>query len=445
MDGGVGDEEGEPYPLVTTTAKNVVGNLTRNLKKYVSEGGSRRKAILATSQELTPQKKKNLYKRANELGFTLVNIHDKTDIALRLYRRPEWCRELLGLTGNPPPLSVVPKSTRPSFEQPVVGRNETLAWLQGLSGDAVLSGQPGSGKTFLLQKLVLEEDFGLFVVSSARAEIAAGIRAQQPKTIIVDDAHVAEELVKDLIQIRADLGAIFTILATSWPGDASRVAELLSLPAAHIHQLELLTREQMVEVVRGAGIYGPRELIRVLVDQSEGRPGLASTLVHLCLIDGVQDVVRGDALGRTFVGAFERLVGKQVKQLLAAHAVGGNRGLPMSVVARALGIPILDAQQMLVKLAAGGVLEESGENLSVRPPSLRAVLLRDVFFSGATSLPFEVIMGLLNQAPSLPDAAESIFAAKARGASVPFSLLTNLVEQTNQWKPFAWSGPDAVT
>ncbi|MBN1618482.1 hypothetical protein JW887_04015, partial [Candidatus Dojkabacteria bacterium] len=98
MDGAVADGQGEPFPLVTTTSKNVIGNLTRNLTSYLEHGGTRRKVILTTSQELTPKKQRNLYKRAAELGFTLLNIHEQATMANLLYRSPEWCKELLNLT-----------------------------------------------------------------------------------------------------------------------------------------------------------------------------------------------------------------------------------------------------------------------------------------------------------------------------------------------------------
>src|SRR5687768_16775006 len=55
MDGAVPDGEGLAYPLVITTGKSVIGNLKKNLSKYVSDGRTRRKVLAATSQKLTPQ------------------------------------------------------------------------------------------------------------------------------------------------------------------------------------------------------------------------------------------------------------------------------------------------------------------------------------------------------------------------------------------------------
>ena len=60
MDGAVADGDGTAFPLICTTGENVIGNLTRSLASYVKNGGSRRRAILATSQELTPRRRQNL-------------------------------------------------------------------------------------------------------------------------------------------------------------------------------------------------------------------------------------------------------------------------------------------------------------------------------------------------------------------------------------------------
>ena len=60
MDGAIADGQGPPYPLVTTTSEDVIGNLTTNLGTYSREGGKRRKAVLATSRALTPRRM-NLY------------------------------------------------------------------------------------------------------------------------------------------------------------------------------------------------------------------------------------------------------------------------------------------------------------------------------------------------------------------------------------------------
>ena len=244
MDGAIADLSGVPFPLVTTTSSDAIGNLTRNLNSYVKYGGERRNVVFATSRDLTPRRKRNLEKRAHELGFTLIQTHDQTAIADLLYRDLRWCRELLGLTGTPPALSRIPLTVRPMISQVLIGREESLDWLQSQTSDCLLTGQPGSGKTFLLRQLALDAH-GLFLVSDNREEIANAIRAQDPQLIMVDDADIYPDSLTSLRQLREELGANFIILAACWEGRRAVVTERLNITSTRIHMLDLLEREQI--------------------------------------------------------------------------------------------------------------------------------------------------------------------------------------------------------
>jgi hypothetical protein len=440
MDGAIADGEGEPFPLVVTTGKIVIENLTTNLKTYLRNNRPRRKVVLATSQQLTPRKKSNLIQRATELGFTLIQIHDRTDIASLLYRNPKWCRELLNLTGDPPALSLFPRSERPLLPNAIIGRTADLAWLRETTGDRLLVGQPGSGKTFLLHQFA-REGRGLFAATSDRSAIAAGIREQQPAVIIVDDAQGKRELLRELWHLRIELGAKFEILASCWPSEQPSMATSLGLPKARIRQLDLLTRDEIVEVIKASGLFGPNRLVREIVDQAEGRPGLATTLTHLCLHGGVAEVAGGDALSVSFMSALTDLIGVHTRDTLAAFAVGGDSGMEMNVIARALGLSQTAVRHVVQTCKANGViLEIHSQRLSVRPRALRFALVRDVFFTGATSLPIEQ---LLAQAPDPTEAALTLIGAKARGADISASFMLGFLEQAGSgraWVDYAWLG-----
>jgi hypothetical protein len=437
MDGAVADAQGEPFPIITTAGDDVIGNLARNLNTYVRDGGQRRKAILATSQKLTPRRRQNLLKRARELGFTLLQIHDQDDFAHRLYHSSKWCRELLGLTGDPAPLSRIPRSERVFVELPLIGRDNELTWLRETSGDRLLVGQPGTGKTFLLRHFA---DLGeaLFVNTRDRGAIAEGIRDQQPAAIIVDDAQLYRDVITNLKQLRNEIGAKFDIVACCWPGDERSIAAVLNVPAAQIHSLELLPRDTIVQIIQAAGIIGPNRLVREIVDQAEGRPGLAVTLVHLCLQGDVRPVLLGEALA----GSLRDLDNRAIA-ILACFSIGGDAGMERIAIANALGIPDLEVREVVTRIGPGGIVREVDDRyLAVRPPALREVLVRDVFFRGPNSLDFN---SPISRAPSLDQVVVTLIGARRRDASIPDQLLTQLLDRCNSpqaWQDYAWLGRD---
>jgi hypothetical protein len=444
MDGAVADGEAEAFPLVCTIREDVIGNLTASLDSHVSRGYQARKVVLATSRPLTQRKRKNLENRAREKGFLLVQVFDQAALADRLYYSPAWCRELLNLAGAPPALSAIPRTARPLLSGEIIGREADTGWLRALDGDALLVGQPGSGKTCLLHRLAVE-GWGLFAVSDDRAGIADALREQRPGVVAVDDAHVSPDLLLSLRQVRAETGIPFAILATSWPGEADAVAEALGVPAGRVRALDLLDRDQMVQVVRGAGVYGPDELVRHLVDQSEGRPGLAVTLAHLCLQGGIRDVVTGTALSRSVRVTFERLVGRAAHEILAALSVGGRGGIAMADAARELDLPVIEFRRAVAGLTAGGVVREAADGaIAVAPSALRHALLRDVFFSGPARLPAGMYRSIAACAPDRTEAARTIVGASACGGGVPDDLLVSSLADagsSSAWAEYAALGP----
>lgn len=443
MDGAIADGRGLPFPLVCTTSKNVIGNLTKNLKSYLDSGGTRREAVLATTYKLTPRQRRNLEARARELGFILVQIYAQEAIADRLYYNQRWCLDLLNLTGDPSPISIVPRTARPLLGETLIGRENDITWVNDIKGDRLLVGQPGSGKTFLLH-LFAKHGGGLFIIRRELAAIASAIRTQNPKALIVDDAHLFPDFLPELRQLREQIGASFEIIATSWPGARVKVAEDLNLPTSHIHQLELLTRDEIVEIIKSSGIQGPVELIREIVNQAQGRPGLAVTLSYLCLNGDIQKVALGDALRGSMLATFEPLVGKKASVILAAFSLGGDSGMSMKAVADALQESEIDIHCIVTELASGGVTTEISRTntLSVNPAALRFGLVRDIFFRGPTSLDSTQ---LIESAPNLKEVAFTLIGAKARGAHIPPDQLLMILENTQSdevWEAYAWLGQE---
>jgi hypothetical protein len=442
MDGAISDVEGVAFPLVTTTQEDVIGNLTKNLNSYLQSGGTRRKIVLATSQELTPKRRRNLEERASELGFTLIQVYPQEALADLLYRSPEWCLELLGLTGQPPALSVIPFTSRPQIVELLIGRERDLDWIRSTDGDLLLVGQPGSGKTFLMYTFVKQNE-GLFLINNDPTLVAQSIRAQNPNAIIIDDAHIDISRLNILRQLRTQIGAGFRIIATCWPGHKDNILYNMQIPTSSARELEPLTRDQIVELIKSTGIAGPVELIRELVNQAEGRPGLAATLCHLCLKGDVRQIALGDALSRDIRTTFEPLLGKEATAIIAAFSLGGDKGMSMETVATQYELSLVNVQQIATGLAAGGVLTDVGQNrLAVRPPSLRYALIRDVFFCGATSFPYSE---LVNQSPDVAETALTLIGTRAHGAAVPNNLLIEMVNRADSdkvWEHYSYLGPN---
>ena len=424
-DGETSTLEGGSLFLVTTIG-DPSANLRKNLRSHRASARDGRLCLLATRHVLNASARSQLERLAVRLGYRLLRVHDGADFADRLYQSPQWCRALLQLTGSPPALATLPITHRPFVQAELIGRADDLDWLRSQRNDALLVGQPGSGKTFLLSTWARENN-GLFVRTKNPTLIAEGLRSQKPSAIILDDAHLDPEFVVTLRQIRSDLGAEFQIVANAWPGDADLLRRNLQLTKSEIHVLGLLPRDKIVEVVRQAGIVGPTELVREIVTQAHGRPGLAVTLTHLCLRNGGLEVVLGEELAREVTTTFGRLLGEKTVPLLATFALGGRVGMRPSDVAATLGMNSLELQTAASRLAAGGVVEQRGEYLRVLPEPLRFALVRDIFFTKPSTLPVEALLAV---APDADATTRVLIFAKGRGAALPPDLLKTRILQS---------------
>jgi hypothetical protein len=438
MDGSIPDGYREPYPLVCTISDRVERNLGQSLDAFLQRGLTSRKVALATSQALTPAKRRELHQIAREKGFTLTQIIDRDGVASLLYRHPAWRRVLIELPGHTSALSVIPLTRRPLMDLKPIGRDADMQWLRETKGDRILSGEPGSGKTFLLHHLMLNGWDALFLTESDEGRISDAMREQAPKVIVVDDAHATPEVLVRLRRLREEVGSHFDLLAVTWEGAKDQVGEALGgIPRARTHQLELLTRNEILEVVRQAGVEASDAVLRELVSQAANKPGLAVTIATLWKQGAWQEILDGTVLRRTLLTLFQDLVGQDTTPLLASFSLGGDAGMELGSAAEFLGLNRSQAWRLANGLAAGGVLSSLGASrLAVRPEVLRSALLRAVFFpdSGA-ALDYSQ---LLEKAPDRARAIESVVTARLYGARVTDQHLRELVASINSRK--AWQG-----
>ena len=245
--------------------------------------------------------------------------------------------------------------------------------------------------------------------------------------------------------MRKELGAEFSIIGSCWPSDTDRISEILTLPSSKIRSLDLLTRDDIVKVVNGVGLVGPIHLIRELVDQAVGLPGLAVTLTRLCLFGDVPKVFSGEALLQSLTQIFPKEDVYRVKLILAAFALGGESGMSVKIVADYLGLRPIEVNELLSTIAPAGVIQQNGrQDISVRPHAFRHALVDSMFFQNKINgLPS--ISLLINQSPNIAETARTLVGVKARGGNVPFDILIDVLERAESekaWLEFAWLGRD---
>ncbi|MBZ0113808.1 MAG: hypothetical protein K8J08_15190 [Thermoanaerobaculia bacterium] len=429
MDGAIPDGDGQAFPLVCTISTDVIGNLSKSLNSHRLKYPKANKVVVATTQSLTPQRRRNLEVRARELGFTPVQIFDRGAIASLLYRNPKWRLELLGVAGDLPALSILPPGSRPIEELELVGRDQDLKWLETSSGDRVVVGQPGSGKSYLLYRLARDKNWGLFASTNSVNAILDGWRELKPCRIIVDDAHGRQGLITDLVRGRAETGASFEIIATTWPRAEPAIrSEFGGMKDSAVRKLELLTRDEILAIYETLGVQLDDDSMRWLVDQAANKPGLAVLLGRALLQGNWKSVIQGDALREYLVGRFEVLHGTDETAKLATIALGGHRGMAMPSLARCLGMDLERVRDSCIGLAAGGVLNESPDGaLVVWPLPLRLNLIAKNFLGPpALNLPLQES---LHHTVSPESAVEAlVLAADLPGTSPEASVLRDLVK-----------------
>ena len=463
FDGAVADGGGqEPFPLIVTTAKDLTGNLRRSLRRAQRKRATLDRTLFATSRRVTPRMRQKLEAAAGELGVKLLQIYEQDWFAQRLYAEATWCQRLLQLTGRPRALSPFPVTQRPILGDRILGRERETRWLQERTGDCLLIGAPGSGKTFLLRAFVLQGQ-ALFKVDDDREQIANDLRNLKPPAVIIDDAHVDPDEIVRFAQIREEVGSDVRIIATSWPGGAVAVRNALQIPSSEVLTLELIDADTMIEIIKSVGIGGPDNLLRMIRQQAAGRPGLAATLAHLCQEGDVRRVVSGDELVDQLVPQLDRLIGFSTQQLLAPFALGGNAGAPADTVAKVLGKSLIEISNDLAQLAAAGIVQESRTSIlqtgddgtpvmrtrvgvSVEPSPMRWVLVRRVFFGGVGSSPVDPFLEIVG---SEADALDTLIGARSRGASIPdlaerlerADARLSVEDSSRLWAEYASLGP----
>ncbi|WP_411734208.1 hypothetical protein [Paeniglutamicibacter sp.] len=367
---------------ILVTISDSLSNLKsshRTWKKFWDAGEAFRvdQLVMITSKSLSDTKRRNIetYCRANDLP--VPRIYARQWLVDSLRRDPDLRVELTGVQGRLEALTTKAPEPSSSFTD-LFGRNEELDHLRAavtLMADVSLVGVPGVGKSRLLAEL---EGSVHFIDRLARDHLADDLFAIEPTTVVLDDAHLNQELLEQLVSIRSKERFSFTIVAATWPGAEAPVEALLNKPTRV--EVDRLARAALDQMIQALGVHGVRARSLVL-EQSDGRPGWAAILARLVINGAGDDLATGQSLLDQVAGLATAIAGNAVlNEALACIAALGAASLEdIEIIASHAGVPYADLIAWLEITAQGGLVERTSDKWSVLAP-LRSLIVASTFF-----------------------------------------------------------------
>ena len=329
-----------------------------------------------------------------------------------------------------PVLYPEPIETRPSTSVPLKGRDSEIDTLVSVNGDALVWGQPGSGKTAILREIA-NQTGGLFLQTADPDDAHAALATVAPPVVIVDDAGQKRDLLIRLRHTRNHCPTPFRIIVSCWPFEKDDLQGIVCPQGSDkLVELQPMPRALVAEIVREAlksrGIVGQDWFIGMVVGQARGNPGLATSLALTTIEHGARSLVSGEHLLQDLLPSLKNWGGPGAITLLGCFSLGGKEGVPIQKVAEALGMPIVELHAAVRAFALAGVFVEVSKSwLSVRPSSLRAAAIARAFYpEGEPGLPEEIAIQLILCLEQKPLGYLELARARVRsGADVPDDLL----------------------
>jgi hypothetical protein len=375
----VGDPDSRGRILVTT------GDMLDNLKSShatwtkIRAGGETFRVdqlVLVTHAALSDAKRRNILKFCRENILPVPQIWTRDWLVEALRKDPEWRVELTGVQGRLEAVS--PRAVAHSDQPALVGRRDELREFQAAveaAGDTTLVGLPGVGKS----RLVSELEGPVHVIEwRAREYLLDDLTAIEPAVVVLDDAHLHEDVLENVISVRVREQLSFKIIAVLWPGAEARIESLLTTPTRV--RLDRLPRAELDELIRQLGVHGVRARQMVL-DQSDGRPGWASVLSELVVDGDGESLTRGQYL-LDEVASLTRAIAKTaaLNDALACIAALGTATMEdIEAVAALSGVAYADLMAWLDATAQGGMVARTGDSWTVFP-ALQPLMVASWFF-----------------------------------------------------------------
>jgi len=335
----------------------------------------------------------------------------------------------------PPILSPVSLSNRPRLGTPLRGREREARWLLDNRQDALLVGQPGAGKTELLHHLAQMKD-AKFLLTNNPDVAAAAMLAAPPACVMVDDAGLRTNLILRLRHLRIEHGLPFQIIAVGWPFEKEELQQTLQVSEESILNLEGLRRPVIAEIIKDVAkaqnVSVSDQFVRVVAKQARGKPGLAVSLSLATIASSGEALLSGELLLQDLSPFLRRVVGPEGVHVLAAFACGGKLGLPVTSVARHLGMPVLEVSVRAQRISLAGVLEQTGkETLCVQPSFLRSALIKATFFpTDGIALSWDICKALIESSSDpVIGYVELVDARALAGAAIDDELLRTMATQ----------------
>ncbi len=382
-----------PLRLLVTTSRTLEGvrkNLNSGLNSMKKHGVPVERVVLANPMPLSGLDRDSLQKSAGRKAVKIEAFYDQHFFASKLRRDTRWREALLHLSGDALALTRIPAdiAEAPWASLPLVGREADVATLKAQTGDVIVLGNPGVGKT----RVVAAIDDVVFVDGdSAPNRLLDDLRLTTPSLVALDDAGQHLELLRRLVQLRRVEGDLlnYRLIAICWPDELGQVRDVLM--TANDVTIGLLERSAVDAIITSLGVTGQLARTEIL-NQAEGRPGWA-----IALADMLTKTRNWASLfdGRVLLGQVERFLRRSqvapaaIDVLAVVSALREVRDADIGKMAAHLHMSLPETRALLLNAAHSGLVDTSAafdrngmpERIyQVRPPMLAIALVAEHAF-----------------------------------------------------------------
>lgn len=370
--------------LMVTTG-DPVDNMRGGLRRLVEEEQRVDLVVMICSRAVSARTRRSLAKLCQERDLPDPHVFARSWLVIALVNSPLWRERLTGVAGRLESLldsPLVGSASEGIGSAEIFGRDAERQQAQQFIDDAVdfvVTGQPGVGKTRLVQELAREVKF---LMSAEQGQVLDDLLSARPAAVVVDDAQMRLPELGLLRRARQQEDLSFSIVATTWPDKLQEVAEYL--PGASELMVPPLVRADVDALLQAVGVTGHRARLSIL-DQARGRPGWALALCDLLLNgDGFQ-VATGSALVANVERFLLASTGSEtsVDALACVAAIGHATTKDVQRLAPLVGIAPADLSGLFYRLAHNGLLSQATGAWSLQPSLLGPLIARWFFVSPA--------------------------------------------------------------